>query len=318
MKRGLTLVAFLTLAIVLAAGCAMAGTGVSTPNQTIGPASSAEKANFTLLISDEVNAMKDFERLDVTVSSVGVHQGGDSGTWHTLDPNADPDGDGTPGINLKPLDGEKALAIWSGTLPPGDYTKVFIYVDEISWVLAGEDNPDVEVKLPSQKLQIIKPFTIEEGSEVAFVYDITVVKAGESGKYILRPQIAQSGADQKFDEVEVQGKGNVGKYELQLRLEGDVGLGEEVTLVVTGDGTPMVDAAVTVNGQTLATKTDTEGKVRITLPNTPGEVEIIATSGDKDGRLKLELESSEEEAEWFEGTITAITIGAENASPWTQ
>jgi hypothetical protein len=42
-----------------------------------------------------------------------------------------------------------------------------------------------------------------KSSEVTnFVYDLTVVKAGKSGQYILKPQIGQSGADQDFIKVE--------------------------------------------------------------------------------------------------------------------
>jgi len=37
-----------------------------------------------------------------------------------------------------------------------------------------------------------------------FVYDLTVVKAGKSGQYILKPQINQSGADQDFVKVALE------------------------------------------------------------------------------------------------------------------
>ncbi len=62
-----------------------------------------------------------------------------------------------------------------------------------------------EVKLPSGRLQISKPFTVGDNTS-NFVYDITVIKAGNSGQYILKPQIAESGADQKFNDVTPQGQ----------------------------------------------------------------------------------------------------------------
>jgi len=275
-----------------------------------------EKENFRFLISDDVNAIEYFERLDVIISSIGVHQSGESGTWHLLDPEPDPDEDGIPGINLVPLEGENALVIWSGTLPEGDYTKVFIYVDNVTGILVGGGETDV--KLPSEKLQISKPFTISD-SVVNFVYDITVVEAGKSGKYILQPQIAQSGAAQGFNDVtperEREREGQP-EDELEIRLEGEPGLAVEVFLIVTDDGLPVEGAAVTVNGEEAGI-TDADGRLAILLPDTPGEVEIEATLGDKSGEIEFELEELEEEREWFEGTITAITEGEENASPWT-
>lgn len=61
------------------------------------------------------------------------------------------------------------------------------------------------MKLPSGKLQISKPFEVGEDQEVNFVYDVTVMQAGKSGQYNLKPQIGQSGADQKFREVKPKG-----------------------------------------------------------------------------------------------------------------
>jgi CYTH domain-containing protein len=169
------------------------------------PTPTGEQGNFRLLVSDEVNAIKDFQHLHVTISSIGVHQAGESGKWHEfdLDPEADLDGDNVAGIDLRPLEGENALEIWSGNLTAGEYNKVFIYVDKVTGVLEGGGT--AEVKLPSNKLQISKPFTIGD-SVVSFVYDITVVNAGKSGKYVLKPQIAQSGPDKLFNDVTPKGK----------------------------------------------------------------------------------------------------------------
>jgi hypothetical protein len=271
-----------------------------------------------MLISDEVNAIGDFEHLYVTISSIGVQQGGESGMWHVLDPEPDPDGDGIDGLDLKPLTGPNAIAIWSGTLPEGEYTKVFIYVDSIKGILNG--GTEIEMKLPSNKLQISKPFTISD-SVVDFVYDITVVKAGKSGKYILKPQIAESGAEQKFNEL----KSKAGEKpeetgepegELELRLHGEPGPGAEVVLLVADDGTPVEGASVTLNGEEVGT-TDAEGQLVIMLPDTPGEIKIEAKLGDKSGEIELDLEEQEgAEAQWFEGTIIALHEGEENSSPW--
>ncbi len=166
---------------------------------------SDEKVSFRFLISDEVNAIEDFEHFYITISSIGIHQSGEESGWieHELDPQADLDGDGISGIDLKPLVGLNALEIWSANLAAGEYNKVFIYVEDVTGILAGAG--ETEVKLPGGKLQISKPFIISD-SVIDFVFDITVMKTGNSDKYILKPQITQSGANQKFNKVTPKGK----------------------------------------------------------------------------------------------------------------
>lgn len=154
-----------------------------------------EEANFRFLISDDVNAIEDFEHVNVTISKIGVHSAGESGNWTEFIPDVTE-------VDLKPLIGENALEIWNGNLTPGEYNKVFIYVSDVNGILiealGGEE---ANVKLPSNKLQISKPFVISEDTVTSFVYDVTVIEAGKSGQYILQPQIAQSGAGQIFREV---------------------------------------------------------------------------------------------------------------------
>jgi len=156
------------------------------------------QTNFRLLISDEVNDIEDFEHLYVDITSIGIQQGNGSGSWQILDPIPDPDDDGIPGIDLRLLTGENALEVWSGNITPGEYSKLFIYVGNVTGYLVG--NETVAVKLPSGKLHISKPFSVND-SLVNFVFDITVHEAGNSGKYILRPQISESGADKEFTDV---------------------------------------------------------------------------------------------------------------------
>ena len=47
-----------------------------------------EEVNFRLWVSDEPNDIDDFDELWVTITQVGVQQGGESGVWieHYLDP----------------------------------------------------------------------------------------------------------------------------------------------------------------------------------------------------------------------------------------
>ena len=153
--------------------------------------------NFVLLISDEVNAIGDFHSLNVTIVNIGLQQAGESNEWFEFNPQIET-------VDLTDLQGDKAQEIWRGHVSEGQYTKVFIHVSDVSGVLISTGE-QVSVKLPSEKLQISKPFEVTSDSVVNFVYDITVVEAGKSGKYILQPQVGQSGADQKFEKIDGKG-----------------------------------------------------------------------------------------------------------------
>lgn len=156
-----------------------------------------ESGNFRFLVSDEVNAIGDFASLVVDISKIGVNQNGESGDWKEFYPEVHT-------VDLTQLQGVNAQEIWSGDLEPGEYSKVFIYVEQVTGVLA-ESEVEVEVMLPSEKLQISEPFEVTEFSTTSYVYDLTVVAAGngENGpvKYILQPQIGQSGPDQRYSEI---------------------------------------------------------------------------------------------------------------------
>ena len=116
MKKCLVVTTVLALVVVLAAGCV----GVPTPTS---PTPTEEEVNFRLLISDEVNDIGDFDELWVTITSIGVHQAGGEDGWteYDIDPPAE--------VDLTDLTGDNATELWSGELPDGEYSKVFLYVD---------------------------------------------------------------------------------------------------------------------------------------------------------------------------------------------
>lgn len=286
MKKFLVFTALLAVVAVLGVGCALEAPSSHPPlTNPTGNGGEEEGSNFQLLVSDEPNDIGDFANLFVTISEIGVLQGGEeSGEWLQFTPDIGE-------VDLKLLIGENAQSVWSGNITAGEYSKVFVYVSEVRGVLAG-DNGTAEVKLPSDKLQISKPFTISENSTTSFVFDITVVKTGQ-GKYILKPQIAESGAGQKFQEVNKPQKAGKpdgqrkAENQLTLKLEGEAAAGENVTLIVSfGDG-PVAGATVTVNDASAGT-TDADGKLVIVLPDS-GEVEIKATEGDRSGKLEIDL-----------------------------
>jgi len=262
--------------------------------------------NFRFLVSDDVNAIEDFQSLDVVISSIGILEGGESGKWREIAPLVGE-------VDLTQLQGANAQEIWSGDLDPGVYGKVFIYVEQVTGVLK-ETGEQVEVKLPSNKLHINLPFKVTESSTTSYVYDLTVVAAGngqnEPVKYILKPQIGQSGTHQKFSKI----NGLEGEEDgLVLNLEGEAEPGEEVDLLVTSadTGTPVENALVTLNGEEVGF-TDADGRITLAMPLDDHEVEIVATSEDLSGKLEIEFpqgeeyEGYEEDDEEYEGELTLV------------
>lgn len=143
--------------------------------------------NFVFLISDEVNAIGDFDNLTISISKIGLKSADAAGQWIEFTPLI-------AQADLTLLTGDKSLEIWRGDIPEGQYSKVFINVVEVTGVLK-ETGETVEIKLPSQKLQLSMSFQISENAVTNFTYDLTVVATGNQQsdiKYILKPQADQS------------------------------------------------------------------------------------------------------------------------------
>lgn len=102
-------------------------------------------------------------------------------------------------VDLTKVVGDKAVSVYEGDLAAGRYTKIELYADEVHGFV---DGVEVEVKIPSGKLKIIKPFEVGAGESLSFVFDITVVKKGKAGGYNLQPVIGESGVAGKDVDVE--------------------------------------------------------------------------------------------------------------------
>ena len=115
------------------------------------------------------------------------------------DDEEESDEDG-PGFIVVDLDGatvdltqvidEDAIAVFDGEIPAGSYEKIELEVSAVEGIVDGSE---VEVKLPSEKLQITNEFEVTPDEEVGFVFDINVVKRGKNNGYILKPVISGSG-----------------------------------------------------------------------------------------------------------------------------
>ena len=101
--------------------------------------------------------------------------------------------DNLSAVNLKDVQGEKKSFLVNTTVEPANYTSMELYVETVEASIDGET---VDVKVPSEKLQLTKPFTVAPGQNTEFVFDIQVVLRGNEQNnqgYILRPNIGASG-----------------------------------------------------------------------------------------------------------------------------
>ena len=173
-------------AVAAIAIIAVIGYNASQPGTSPYVPIASPQGNFMFLISDAVNAIGDFQSLNITIDKVGLLTG--SG-WIEFVPEIRT-------IDLTLLPGEKTQSIWQGDLPPGQYSKVFIYVSNVQGLLKATGQP-VDVKLPGNKMQIDSSFSIGTGTPTSFTFDITVTASGNPKNglhYMLKPQLDQSGA----------------------------------------------------------------------------------------------------------------------------
>jgi len=284
MKKYWCIIASLLLVVVLMAGCA-GSPGEPSPGET---------TNFRFLLSDdnsEVTAIGNFTSVIVTVSKIGFHQVGESGNWTEPESYVPWTGD------LLDLIGTNATVIWDGYIEPGNYTKAFIYVNNVTGNLTQEaGGGQADIRIPSDKLQITLPFTVTAGGAIVdYVFDITIVKAGNSGQYLIKPQVGESGPHQEYREVKKEDQHDSAR---EMKFRGTistiadsiwtVSLGNEVWTVNVTDaeieGTPAVGLKAKIEGMI-------------------GEDDIISASEVE--VKEVEEDDSSDEME-FEGTILTI------------
>ena len=386
------LAAALVAGLVLLAGCSSGLTGSqdepateesALDGQTTAETIEGETGTVNMYISDEQNAIGDFEHLNVTITKVGMKPAGDDGgddaeesddgTETVADDDTDGDGtnedanttasgetatetpdaeegtdeedDATSSeegnaefdeeddaesdaeddaesdeeddaesdegdgewveyevdnrtVDLTELKGKNATKLSSLEVPNGTYEKVFVYVSDVNGTL--KDGSDQRVKLPSGKLQLNSEFTVGDGEEVDFVFDITAVKAGNSGKYILKPVISESGTDVEIEDVDERederedndDEGEDGEDRstaLNASFDGDVVAGENVTVRVTQDGEAVEGATVFVDGE-RAGMTDAAGNYVIDVSDDAEELEVTVRHADAEAELEVDLE----------------------------
>ncbi len=203
------IIIFSVLAVLLLSGCvSQEGPGTEGP---------AEKGSFTLLISDAEADIGDFDSLLVTLSKVRIFKSGQNESAYeefALDAT----------IEVTQIVGEKSIEVLQTDLDEGKYTKIELYAAEVNGMVGGEE---VNVTIPSGNLKIVKNFEIVPGEDTMFVFDINVVRKGQSDEYNLLPVIAKSGVvgedlkheDVKENECTVDDECNGGKLCLEGKCE---------------------------------------------------------------------------------------------------
>ena len=163
------------------------------------PAPTTE-GNFVFFVSDEENAIGDFSNLYITIEKVVLLKSGSAEELIEFVPEVKQ-------FDLTLLPGDKTQELWRGNIPEGNYTKIFVYVSEVNGVL--KTGTEINVKLPSGKLQLDNSFQVTQEHITNFTFDITVVKTGqaERGKYLLKPQASESGVEQIPQPVKDKSKG---------------------------------------------------------------------------------------------------------------
>jgi len=134
-----------------------------------------------ILVSDEANNISSFEFLNVNLEKIRVFR--TNASYEEFTP-------AVTGFDLTKLQGEDALSLINATLDEGKYTKIEFYVSGIE---GNTSEGAADVKVPSGKLMITSNFEIISNSTVSFVFDIGVVRKGQTNEYNIQPVISESG-----------------------------------------------------------------------------------------------------------------------------
>ncbi len=319
-----------------------AETMTSTETMDDDDGSTADSGVVRFYISDEENAIGDFEHLNVTITEVGFQAAGDADDGDAEEPEETPenstvitsenvtdtpdnetevpdeendpadDGYESDGwiehdvddrtFDLTRLQGANASLLEEFDVPEGSYNKVFVHVDGINGTL--ENGESVNVKLPSEKLQITQSFTVEANDSVDFVFDITVHKAGNTGKYILTPVISESGTDVPIEDVdedtederddeseEREDEESDVETELNASFAGAVERGTNATIQVSANGSAVANATVLIEGDIVG-ETNQFGELTILVPEDAAALEVVIESGDAETELDVEFEDA--------------------------
>ena len=314
----------------------LAGCAGGVPSGSTGDGATGDDGGtVNFYISDQQNAIDRFDSLNVTITEVTLVRAEDGadeemeneteGTENeteTAEPTETPesdDGDDEDDgervtyevdnvtFDLTELQGANASRLDSIPVPNGTYTKVFIEVGSVEGTL--EDGSSAEVKLPSNKLRLNEQFTVGDGQEVDFVFDVTVFERGNQG-YVLKPVAGESGTgdEVEIDDVDEDDRRDEGDdaddadeetAELNAAFVGNVTAGGNATVEVTRNGSAVGNATVRVTQEidgeeTVETyATDADGTVTFAVDANATELSVEVTAGDSEAELEREFDDAD-------------------------
>lgn len=313
----LTMMSVLAL-VALAASACLSGTGeekaTPTPTAVVDGSTgdtgaggiesfAAADGNFVVLISDEENAIGDFAHLWVYIDRVGVQVAGEDTAWLEFDVPIE-----NQVVDLTQFVGDDATSLVQANLPAGDYQKIFVRVEDVEGELATGET--VSVKLPSSRLKLNQPFTVGGDEVTPFVFDISVIAAGNEKagvKYILKPIVGESGSKKSFSLKSQKRESNLNVVVTDPAAEGD---GHVVT--VTDDaGNPVADAAIEVEVELLPLITNADGEVVFGVPANAEKIKAEAELGEGEGEIRLVVGEAPEAGEHDEDASLVIEVVGE-------
>jgi hypothetical protein len=331
-----TILTVLLAMMLVTAGCATqvtpgedsgTGTDATTGTATDAGSDAGSAGKVSVYVSDEQNAIDQFEHLNVTITKVGLHRAeGDADAAE----NGEDDGAAAGGwveqdvdnrtVDLTNYLGAAATKLTDVDAPNGEYDKVFVYVSEVNGTL--KNGEQVTVKLPSNKLHINAEFAVGSGEQVDFVYDLTVFEAGKSGKYVLKPVVSESGTSdqvdiEKTDEADETNESDSTDQStdaaLNVSLDGPAVAGENVTVTVTQNGSAVANATVKANGEAVG-ETGSDGTLVVSVPADAEELELEVEHEDSEGELTVAVAAEGGSGE-ADATPTETETGSLAAPP---
>ncbi len=286
---------FLTLSLAALMTLTLASCGGS------GGSGSSSSGDGTLSLSLTDSTTQDYRAVYVTIDRVDVHRA--DGNWEVV---ANPQAT----YNLLELVNGVTVVLGEDQLPAGDYTQMRLIIGDTpddgqniagnahphaNYLLIGDTLDDEPLKIPSGPqtgIKLVSGFTINESQTTELLLDFdamrSVVKAGASGLYLLKPTI------------------KVLKVAEYTSVEGTV------TATINEVSTPLTGAFVSAQaGDPLhiqaGTVTDDEGEYKLFLM--PGSYTLVTTA---DGYLPacnaLTLIAADQLLADFELTPAEITF----------
>ena len=261
-------------------------TATSTATATPSPTPTATPTSDDTNSSASLAALATEDATATSTAAMVASGGSEKGGWIEYDVDSRT-------YDLTELQGASASHLADVTVPRGEYETVFVYVSSVEGTL--DDGTSVNVKLPSEKLHLNKGFAVGGGESVDFVYDVTVHRAGRSGKYILKPVVGQSGTsdevdievvDDDSDDADDADEGTA----LSASFVGEVSPGNDTVVEVALNGTALADATVEVD-DAVAGETNESGRLTVSVPENADEFEVRVTYGDEEIELSRQFGS---------------------------